>query len=372
MRPALAIAIALAGCRPAPAAPAPAATSAPTPEPAPAPVDPDHPQHPVPPFPYRSEDVTYRNPKSGLTLAGTLTLPEATNVRHPAAILVSGSGPQDRDGTVFGHKPLWVLADRLTREGIAVLRVDDRGVGGSERGDIDPTSADFATDVAAGIAFLRTRADIDPKRIAVVGHSEGGMIAPMVAAEDPSIAAIVLLAGPGLPGRDVLVAQAKALLVARGLPEETAAKATEQQGKILTAIAEAPDIESARSSVLAIVGIDNEATRAAVEQQVIPWMVYFLRHDPRPVLARVRCPVLALGGSLDLQVLARDNLPAIEAALREGGNDDVTTRELPGLNHLFQPAQTGDVAEYERSKITFDESALDEIAGWLRARLDVR
>ena len=316
---------------------------------------------------YVSEDVTYPNPTSGLTLAGTLTLPDAPGP-HPAVVLISGSGAQDRDSAIFGHRPFAVIAEHLSRRGIAVLRVDDRGVGGSERGPDDVTSMDFATDVEAGVLYLRSRPEVDPKRVGLVGHSEGGMIAPMVAAKDPELAAIVLLAGPGVPGKQLLVSQARAILEAKGMPEETVAGAVAQQEKAMSAVAEAATVQEAREGVLAVVG-DNPMTRPAIEAQIIPWLVYFVKHDPSEDLRQVHCPVLALGGSLDTQVLASENLPVIAAALKEGGNPDVTVETLERLNHLFQPAKTGDVSEYEASKVTFDEGALERIGDWLTERL---
>ena len=316
---------------------------------------------------YVSEDVTYENPASHLTLAGTLTLPESPGP-HPAVVLISGSGAQDRDSTIFGHRPFAVIADHLSRRGIAVLRVDDRGVGGSDRGPDDVTSEDFATDVEAGVHYLRSRPEVDPKRVGLVGHSEGGLIAPMVAAKDPELAAIVLLAGPGVSGKELLVSQSRAILQAKGMPEETVAGAVAQQEEVMTVVAASTSVEEAREGVLAIVG-DNPMTRPAIEAQIIPWLVYFVKHDPAEDLRQVHCPVLALNGSLDTQVLAAENLPAIEAALHEAGNPDVTTERLEGLNHLFQPAKTGDVSEYEASEVTFDAAALQRMGDWLTARL---
>lgn len=367
----------LASCRtsapsvepnPEPAPPVSRADSTSTEPPQPsAAVDLEHPQAPVPPFPYLEEEVTYTNPTSGLTLAGTLTFPETTGP-HPAVLLISGSGSQDRDSALLGHRPFAVIADYLTRRDIAVLRVDDRGVGGSERGPNDVTSEDFATDVVAGVAYLRARSEIDPDRVGLIGHSEGGMIAPMVAAKDPKLAGIVLLAGPGIPGKQLLVSQARALLQAKGMPEGMVETAVAQQEQTMTAVEKAETVEQAREGVLAVVG-DNEMTRKAVEAQIVPWTLYFVKHNPAPILERVQCPVLALGGTLDTQVVASENLPAIESALRKGGNEDVTVQALEGLNHLFQPAKTGDPSEYQTSKVTFDESSLERIAEWLSARL---
>lgn len=368
--------LALAACRPAPATNPPAPTATPTaatetpqtPEPESEPQANAHPQDPKPPFPYASEDVDYTNPASGLKLAATLTVPQGDGP-HPAVVLISGSGPQDRDGSLFGHRPFAVIADALTRRGIAVLRVDDRGMGESERGPLDVTSADFATDVVAGVAFLRSRPEVDPARIGLVGHSEGGMIAPMVAAEDPKLAGIVLLAGPGVPGKELLIAQTRALLEAKDVGGPIVDKAVEQQTQVMTAIAEASSVEEARERVLEVVGSTSSATRKAVEGQVIAWTLYFVQYDPRPALQNVKCPVLALGGSRDTQVLSSTNLEGIGAALAAGGNQAVTTRELDGLNHLFQPATRGTPDEYANSTVTFDEGALGLIGDWLLENL---
>lgn len=372
MKSALGLLLLLVACRtPAPVAPAPAEPEvAPAVVEAPAPVvNEKRPQTPVPPFPYASEDVTYTNPASGLTLAGTLTQPSEGGP-HPAVVLISGSGTQDRDGTIFEHRPFAVMADAFTRRGIAVLRVDDRGAGGSDRGPLDVTSADFATDVGASVAFLRGRDDIDPARIGLVGHSEGGMIAPMVAAEDHALAGIVLLAGPGITGKELLIAQSRAVLEARGADAGMVDTAVAQQTKVMEAIATAPSVEEARTQVAAAMGVgDNEAIRKTLEAQIIPWTVYFVKHDPKTVLPRVTCPVLALNGTLDIQVIAGPNLQGIEAALASGGNQDVTVRELDGLNHLFQPATKGTVAEYETLTTTFDEGALTTIGDWLLEKL---
>lgn len=373
--------LALAACRPATPAKAPAtaneasdAPSADAPQVAsepPPPADPDHPQHPTPPFPYASHDVEYTNAVTGLKQAGTLTVPKGDG-KHAAVILISGSGSQDRNSEVFGHRPFAVIADHLSRKGISVLRVDDRGVGGSELGEnLDVTSADFAIDVRGSVDFLRTREEIDPERIALVGHSEGGMLAPMVAVEDERIAAIVLLAGPGVPGDELLIGQTAAILKARGAEGDILEIGIAQQKRTIEAIATAESVEAARARVLEITGVDTPQVREAIEAQIIPWMLYFVQYDPAPTLARVQCPVLALGGSLDTQVVATQNLPAIEAAVRKGGNDDVQAEELAGLNHMFQPAKTGDVSEYKTSKITFDEAALDRMSDWLTSRLHV-
>lgn len=338
------------------------------------------PQEPVPPFPYREEEVVV--PAGNHALAGTLTLPEGPGP-FPAAVLITGSGPQNRDEELFGHKPFKLIADRLTRAGVAVLRTDDRGTGGST-GDFDAaTSADFADDAAAAVAFLRGRSDIAPGRVGLIGHSEGGLVAPIVAARDPAIAFVVLLAGPGVGGYDVLVRQMELLLSAEATDAATVTAALARQREMLDLLrGEASEQEAAakltelvRAQIESLPARDREAIQdldgyvaAQVRQVNTPWMRAFLRYDPRPTLRQVRAPVLAINGSLDLQIDPKQNLPEIERALREGGNADVTTREFAGLNHLFQPAKTGLIREYAEIQTTIDETALQELVAWVTAR----
>ncbi|HZW32282.1 MAG TPA: alpha/beta fold hydrolase, partial [Isosphaeraceae bacterium] len=319
------------------------------------------PQTPQPPFPYRMEDVVYENRSGGVKLAGTLTLP-AGKGPVPAVILITGSGAQDRDETILGHKPFLVLADALTRRGIAVLRVDDRGVGGSTGSVKTSTSEDFAGDVLAGVAFLKGRSDIDAKKIGLIGHSEGGLIAPIAAARSQDVAFIVLMAGTGLPGTEILVAQGQLILEANGASESLRKLQRDAQKRLMDIITREKDETAARTKLTAAVtelfAALPESERkalgdagaglaeAAVSQANNAWFRFFLAFDPRPTLRQVRCPVLALNGAKDLQVPAKENLAEIAKALKAGGNDHVKTVELPGLNHLFQPSKTGSPSEY--------------------------
>lgn len=326
----------------------------------------NRPQTPKPPFPYRAEEVSYLNPASGLKLAGTLTLPEGPGP-FPAVVLITGSGTQDRDETIFDHKPFLVLADALTRKGVAVLRVDDRGAGGSEKGDAAAaTIPGFATDVAAGVAFLRARADIDAARIGLLGHSEGGEIAPLVAAEDPRIAFLVLMAAPGVDGATLLVAQNRALFAANGLPDdqvEILVKNRAERFAVVRDARDAPDARTRLTEVLNRQGLPaTSPERTATLGLATPGMLYFLKTDPADALARIKVPVLAIGGSKDLQVDAKTNLAAIRKAL--AGDADVTVKELPGLNHLFQTAGTGLVSEYGQIEETIAPAALATIVDW--------
>jgi len=338
------------------------------------------PQEPMEPFPYRVEEVSYENAVDGITLAGTLTLPESGGP-FPAAILVSGSGPQDRDETVFNHRPFLVLADHLTRAGIAVLRVDDRGVGGSTGSVFHVTSEDLARDVAAGVEFLKVREEIDHARIGLVGHSEGGVIAPIVAAESDGVAFIVLLAGTGLPGEEILYLQAELIAAASGASNEEIEENRATQESIFAILKEGLDEDATRAKLRAaltaqMADLSDEEREALgpsvdegidrqVESVMSPWFRFFLTHDPRPVLARVSCPVLALGGEKDLQVPPGVNLDAIARTLEAGGNSRVETEELPGLNHLFQTAETGAPYEYARIEETMSPVVLERISAWI-------
>jgi pimeloyl-ACP methyl ester carboxylesterase len=330
---------------------------------------PKRPQTPQPPFPYRAEDVAYVNPTSGLRLAGTLTLPPGAGP-FPAVVLITGSGQQDLDGTVFDHKPFLVLADALTRKGVAVLRVDDRGVGGSQAGDLaNATTRQFATDVEAGVAFLRTRQDIDPDRIGLIGHSEGGEIAPMVAAKDPRIAFLVLMAGPALDGVEMLVAQNRAIAEASGASAGEVAAMLKTKRAWFEAARDARDDADARARLTTLMdrqGLPADSSqRAAVLALAMPWWRETFKSRPTEALRRVEVPVLAIDGGKDTQVPATANLAATRQAL--AGHKDIEVVELPGLNHLFQPAKTGLPDEYAKIEQTLDPTALTLIVDWTAA-----
>ena len=342
------------------------------------------PQTPKPPFPYAAEDVKFENATAKVTLAGTLTMPKGTGP-FPAVVLVTGSGPQDRDETLFGHKPFLVLADHLTRQGIAVLRYDDRGVGKSTGKFKGATTQDFATDAAAAVAYLHARKEIDPKRVGVAGHSEGGVVAPIVAADHPEqVGFIVLMSGTGLPGHVVLDRQRADVMGASGASAETVGlykqlyatlnpiligpgTPQERRAKVVAAAkAEVAKFTDAQRKEL---GFDKpEVCDEFGKLPTDPWTDAFFRYDPATALKRVKCPVLALNGTLDLQVSAEANLPAIEAALKAGHNPPAKFVALKGLNHLFQPAKTGGIEEYGSIEITFDEAALKLIADWVLER----
>ncbi|MBN1362351.1 MAG: alpha/beta fold hydrolase [Sedimentisphaerales bacterium] len=344
---------------------------------------PNRPQEPKKPYPYVEEEVTYRNTEDDVTLAATLTLPH-TEGSFPAVILITGSGAQDRDETVFGHRPFLILADYLTRRGIAVLRADDRGVGGSTGNIVSATSEDFARDVLAGVAHLRGRKEIDPKHIGLIGHSEGGIIAPMVAARSADVSFIVLMAGTGVTGAQIIEGQITRLLKAAGAEPSVIDASLAAQRQVVDIARRETDVEVMKQKVREVMAqsvsrLDEKEKQALgysdayVDMQAAgvasPWFRFFLSYDPRPTLMKVRCPVLAVNGALDVQVWADENLPVIEDALKAGGNTDVTIRKLPGLNHLFQTASTGDIREYARIEETFAPTALETIAAWIDSQV---
>lgn len=343
---------------------------------------PKRPQTPKPPFPYEERDARFATADGTITIAGTLTVPNGAGP-HPALILLTGSGPQDRNESLLGHQPFLVLADHLSRHGFAVLRCDDRGVGGSTGSVALATSDDFASDTLAAIDFLKAQPGIDPARLGLIGHSEGGIVAPIVASRSRDVRFIVLLAGTGLPGKDILRLQSDALLRAAGAKDEEAlAAADSAHAAAMNAVLNSAPREEVKAKIAELAALQSkaagnpvpdDATMAQlIEQQYAwltsPWMLSFLALDPREALRKVSVPVLAIIGERDLQVPAKDNLPEIEAALKAAGNADATVRMLPGLNHLFQAAQTGAIDEYAQIEETINPAALDLVTAWLRER----
>lgn len=341
---------------------------------------PARPQEPKPPFPYKSEDITFTNARDNISLAGTLTMPSEGS-GFPVVVLISGSGPQNRNEELMGHKPFLVLADHLTRNGIAVLRYDDRGVAQSKGDFATATSADFANDVEAAVAYLKTRKEFNPKKIGLIGHSEGGLIAPMVAARNKDVGFIVLMAGPGVPGKDVLLLQIELLNKAAGMPTSDIAKQVKQTRDAIDILSMQGDSAVMMSaywayakrsytelpdSVRKIVSAEQYAKQFST--MTTPWFRYFLSYDPATSLEKVKVPVLALNGTKDLQVWAPQNLPAIEKALKKGGNKKYVIKELPNLNHLFQEAGTGSSAEYSIIQQTLSPLLLNEITNFLKQK----
>jgi pimeloyl-ACP methyl ester carboxylesterase len=327
---------------------------------------------------YYSEDVTFTNEKENFRLAGTLTLPSREGV-FPAAVLISGSGAQNRDEEIMGHKPFLVLADHLTRKGIAVLRFDDRGVGGSEGYTPDATTENFANDVEAAVNYLLSRSEIDKTKTGLIGHSEGGIIAPMLAAKSDNIAFIVLLAGPGIQGKDLLLMQTALIAKAIGTSDSIIEKSTAVNKQLYELVCNIDNIEERTEKATEHVRkylselpplmkggkTDEELISELMKEINNPWIEYFLRYNPAPTLEKVKCPTLALNGSKDLQVPSKVNLDAVKNALEKGGNKNFEIKELDGLNHLFQECNTGSPMEYAIIKQTFSPVALNEISNWI-------
>ena len=328
-------------------------------------IRPVRPQTPAPPFPYHVRDVSFENAAAQVRLAGTLTIPRGSGP-FPAVVLIAGSGAHGRDETVFGHRIFLVLADYLTRHGVAVLRYDKRGVGGSSGDYAGATSTDFAADADAAAAYLRTLPSIDPGRIGLIGHSEGGEVAPMVALADPDIAFIVLMAGPAIPGDQIIMAQSHDIAKAAGATPAALAQNAAVERRFLDAVMAAKDgaaAEAGAAAVLKAAGMAPAMADAQARAAASPWYRFFLKYDPAPALMRLRIPVLALIGSRDLQVPAAENIPALRRAL--AGDRRATVLELPGLNHLFQTATTGAPSEYGKIEQTIAPSALATIADWI-------
>jgi hypothetical protein len=325
------------------------------------------PQNPVKPYPYRELDVAYAGKATGVKLAATLAIPSGKGP-FPAVLLIAGSGPHDRDESLMGHKPFLVLSDYLTRKGIVVLRADKRGIGKSTGDYAAATSADFAADAEAGVAYLWTRSEVDPHKVGLVGHSEGGSIAPMVAAKNPGVAFIVLMAGTGVPGDQIIVEQGRLIAEASGESKEKADQDAEKERETLALVETEKDpknLDTLLGVKLAAEGVPDAEIAAQTKALTSAWVRFFLTYDPATVLRKVTCPVLALNGSLDLQVPPAQNLPAIRKALEEAGNKHFEVDELPGLNHLFQTAKTGSPSEYEDIEETMSPVAMDKIASWI-------
>jgi pimeloyl-ACP methyl ester carboxylesterase len=329
------------------------------------------PQNPVKPYPYKEEELTFPNAKAKISLAGTLTLPSGPGP-FPAAILISGSGPHDRDESLVGHRPFLVLADHLTRKGIAVLHFDKRGIGKSTGDFASGTMEDFTGDTEAALAYLNTRKEIDPKKIGLIGHSEGGLIAPLVATNSPTVAWIVLLAAPGLKGEDVLLLQSELILRTAGVNDGEVARtlAFNKQTYAIVRQEKDPAVLEAKLNELVQststgAALPPAAVQAQVRLLVSPWFRFFLDYDPVPTLQKTLCPLLALNGEKDLQIPPKENLAKIQKALQDAGNHDFQTTELPGLNHLFQHAPTGSPTEYAGILETMAPEAMNAVSDWV-------
>ena len=338
---------------------------------------PKRPQEPQPPFPYRSEEVTVRNERDGINLAGTLTLPEK-GTKFPAVVMVTGSGAQNRDEEIMGHKPFFVIADYLTRNGIAVLRCDDRGTAASQGTHATATNEDFATDTEAMVNYLRSRKEINAKKIGIIGHSAGGIIAFIVAKKDLSIAFVVSLAGAGVRGDSLMLKQVELISKSQGMPDavwqgmkpsirnryailQQTDKTPEELQKELYA-----DVTKTMSPEQLKDLNTIQQLSAQISSMTSPWYLHFMRYDPGQDLKKLKCPVLALNGEKDIQVDAAMNLAAIQERITGNGNKNVTVKAYPNLNHLFQTCEKGTLAEYGQLEETINPEVLKDIIEWIR------
>jgi len=329
------------------------------------------PQTPVKPYPYKEEEITFPNAKAKISLAGTLTLPPGQGP-FAAAILLSGSGPNDRDESLAGHRPFLVLGDHLTRKGIVVLRFDKRGISKSTGDYANATMEDFAGDAEAALSYLKTRKEVDAKKIGLIGHSEGGMIAPLIAAHSSNVAWIVLLAGPGLNGEDTLLLQSELILKTAGVNDGQIDRAREFNKQAYALVRQEKDSAALQAKLNHLVkssamsaSLPPEALESQLRLMATPWFLFYLDYNPLPALQKTLCPVLALNGEKDLQVSPKENLAKIQKALQDAGNKDFQTIELPGLNHLFQHAPAGSPNEYGEILETIAPEALNAVSDWV-------
>ena len=330
------------------------------------------PQTPVPPYPYRYEDVKFVNSEAGITLAGTFTYPKDGSA-FPAVVLLTGSGAQNRDEELFEHKPFMVLADYLTRRGIAVLRFDDRGVGESGGDYVSATLHDFASDGSAGVDWLKSRKEVDASKVGILGHSAGGTEAIIIAAERDDIAFIVMMAGAAVKGDTLLMVQRKLIFEASGVPEsvmqDNEKLVVSMQSVIdkygATAVFAAPEKYMDEVAIPSSMPDSGESLRQTLvdsfARMASPELQSMKSYDPSADMGRIKCPVFALNGDKDLQVEADMNLGAVERHVKSGA----TVKKYPGLNHLFQHAETGNISEYGTIEETISPEVLTDIAEWI-------
>ena len=339
----------------------------------------ERPQEPLEPFPYQSETVKFHNKEADIDLEGTLTLPG--NGKYPAVVLVTGSGPQDRDENLFDHKPFKLIAHELTQAGFAVLRYDDRGVGQSEGDFSKGNTADFASDTWAAFQFLQNHENIDPDKIGIIGHSEGGMIAQMLAAQHSEISFIISMAGPGIPIKELMLEQTEAVLRAENYEDKLVEKSVDINRRIYDVIIKYSDSKKLKKKIKATYEsalkelTDEEKTELGFSKLSMmqnlntlssPFYRYFISFNPEDYLVKIKCPVLAINGTKDVQVMYKSNLENIERVLKASGNENVTIKAFEGLNHLFQPAETGAVSEYPKIETTIDPAVLEYLKEWLK------
>lgn len=337
------------------------------------------PQEPIRPFPYTEREVQIAS-VPGVTLAGTLTLPRGAGP-FPAVVMVSGSGAQDRDETMFLHRPFAVIADALARKGIATLRYDDRGTAQSTGSFAGSTTEDFSRDAEAAVAFARSAPEISKAQVGLLGHSEGGLVAPMVAARSNAVSFVILLAAPAVRFDSLSVLQNRASLVAMGASAQAATDREPLLRSIYSAVIASTDSAQLATRMLAALRAEYlrspagmpmpSAADAARLQRMYsaPWRNFLMRYDPIPALQKLRVPVLALNGTKDVQVPAAENLRAIQSAIGASGQRDITVIALPELNHFFQHAGNGTMSEYLLIEETFAPEAIRAITDWLGAKV---
>ncbi|CAL2087847.1 alpha/beta hydrolase family protein [Tenacibaculum sp. 190524A05c] len=342
------------------------------------------PQDPVAPLPYLVEEVSFVNSKENITLAGTLTLPK-NEKNPPVAILISGSGPQNRDSEVkaFNHRPFLVLSDYLTRNGIAVLRYDDRGIAESKGNFKTATTHDFADDAESAVAYLKTRKDvINTNQIGLIGHSEGGIIGAIASSRNKDVAFFISLAGPGVDGKEILLTQSRKALELKNVSSDLIDFNEMISNGVYSIVQKEPDSLSVAKSTrkfflakkkelpknLMLMQMNDQVIDQQIKAVTDKWLMNFIKTDPKPYFAKVTCPFLALNGSKDIQVLSELNLNAIRSALKTSTNKDVEIKELEGFNHLFQVAETGSIEEYAKIDETFSEKAMVIIKDWILKR----
>lgn len=336
------------------------------------------PQTPKAPFDYKIEDVTFENPTDKNTLAGTITTPNHKK-EFPIVILITGSGQQNRDSEIFGHKSFWVIADDFAKKGIGVLRIDDRGIGGSNGLSEDLTTLDFVSDINSAVEFLAKKGY---KNIGLIGHSEGGIIAPMVASQNKKVKFIISMAGPGIPTDELLMLQSSAIAKLSGATEEEIKSTSDLNRKIYTIVKNysGNDLENGVKQLLSEemkkLPAEQQPSNAEMEKLVteeskkitIPWFVYFLKLNPDEYWNKLKIPVLAINGTLDMQVISKENLNGIKTSLEKAKNNQFEIAEFPNLNHLFQEAKTGSVQEYGQLEQTIAPTVLGKMSSWILKR----
>jgi len=345
----------------------------------------NRPQTPKPPFPYAAEDVIYANKDHSIQYGATITIPQGEG-SFPAVILITGSGQQNRDEELFGHKPFAVIADFLTRQGYVVLRVDDRGIGKTTGNADSATSRDYADDVNVGLDYLRSRKEVDKSKIGMLGHSEGGMIAQIVAAERPDIAFVISLAGPGEKITDLMREQSKAIMESAGASKEVIDASLRFNQMVIIPVITAPTDTIARLAAKTIFAnlfknyskaTIEAATGVTGEQDLMnlvgvyrqPWMRYFFQYNPDQYIRKMKGKVLVLNGEKDIQVVSKSNLAGWKASLAKSGVKKYDVVELPGLNHLFQHCKTCSVPEYAQIEETISPEVLEIIGNWMKANV---